>query len=107
MPDEPSITLGELGRLIQALRGDVREDMAALNARLDRMVSLDVYAAEKHVLTKGIDDLSKRVDAMANQRERDADRITQTRRWIVGAVLVPLLGIVVPLLMMVLKGAGS
>ena len=42
MADEPS--LGELGRLIQALRGDVRDDYAQINSRLDRLVSIDVYA---------------------------------------------------------------
>ncbi|MFI0156242.1 hypothetical protein [Streptomyces lydicus] len=104
MADEPS--LGELGRLIQALRGDIRDDMAQINARLDRMVSTDVYTVEKAGLVKEISDLAKDVEALAAQRSQDAERVTQTRRWMVASVIIPLVGIVLPLIMM-LRGAGA
>lgn len=104
MADEP--TLGELGRLIQALRGDIRDDMAGINARLDRMVSTDVYTVEKAGLVKEITDLAKDVEALAAQRTQDAERVTQTRRWMVASVIIPLVGIVLPLIMM-LRGAGA
>lgn len=104
MADEPS--LGELGRLIQALRGDIRDDMAQINARLDRMVSTDVYTVEKAGLVKEISDLAKDVENLAAQRTQDAERVTQTRRWMVASVIVPLVGIVLPLIMM-LRGAGA
>ncbi|MFE7780279.1 hypothetical protein [Streptomyces nigrescens] len=104
MADEPS--LGELGRLIQALRGDIRDDMAQINARLDRMVSNDVYTVEKAGLVKEIGDLAKDVEALAAQRTQDAERVTQTRRWMVASVIIPLVGIVLPLIMM-LRGAGA
>ncbi|MFF9787213.1 hypothetical protein [Streptomyces nigrescens] len=104
MADEPS--LGELGRLIQALRGDIRDDMAGINARLDRMVSTDVYTVEKAGLVKEIADLAKDVEALAAQRTQDAERVTQTRRWMVASVIVPVVGIVLPLIMM-LRGAGA
>lgn len=104
MADEPS--LGELGRLIQALRGDIRDDMAGINARLDRMVSNDVYTVEKAGLVKEIADVAKEVEVLQAQRERDAERVTQTRRWMVASVIVPLIGIVLPLMVM-LRGAGA
>nr|WSX25605.1 hypothetical protein OG690_37945 [Streptomyces tubercidicus] len=104
MADEPS--LGELGRLIQALRGDIRDDLGHINARLDRMVSNDVYAVEKASLIKEISDLTKDVEALAAQRVQDAERVTQTRRWMVASVIVPLIGIVLPLIVM-LRGAGA
>ncbi|SDR62030.1 MULTISPECIES: hypothetical protein [unclassified Streptomyces] len=104
MADEPS--LGELGRLIQALRGDIRDDMAQINARLDRMVSTDVYTVEKAGLVKEIADLAKDVEGLAAQRSQDAERVTQTRRWMVASVIIPLIGIVLPLIMM-LRGAGA
>ncbi|MEW9521811.1 hypothetical protein [Streptomyces tubercidicus] len=104
MADEPS--LGELGRLIQALRGDIRDDMAQINARLDRMVSTDVYTVEKAGLVKEISDLAKDVENLAAQRTQDAERVTQTRRWMVASVIVPLVGIVLPLIMM-LRGVGA
>ncbi|MFJ8677207.1 hypothetical protein [Streptomyces sp. NPDC093589] len=104
MADEPS--LGELGRLIQALRGDIRDDMAQINARLDRMVSTDVYTVEKAGLVKEINDLGKDVEALAAQRAQDAERVTQTRRWMIASVIIPLVGIVLPLILM-LRGAGA
>jgi hypothetical protein len=110
--DEPS--LGELGRLIQALRGDVRDDMAQINTRLDRLVSIDVYAVEKAALLKDISDLEKTVQQLSAKQERDvtaiqeqriqdADRVTQTRRWLVGAV-ISLLGLVVPIILFMAGG---
>jgi hypothetical protein len=102
MADEPS--LGELGRLIQALRGDVRDDMAQINGRLDRLVSADVYAVEKAAMSKQIDDLAKVVDALQRQRQTDADRVTQTRRWMVASVIVPLLGLILPVVLFMAGG---
>ncbi|MCL8016958.1 hypothetical protein [Streptomyces sp. AS02] len=112
MADEPS--LGELGRLIQALRGDVRDDYAQINSRLDRLVSIDVYAVEKAALLKDLSDLEKTVQqqtakherdiaAIQEQRIQDADKITQTRRWLVGAV-ISLLGILVPVILFMAGG---
>lgn len=114
MIDEP-VTLGELGRLIQALRGDVRDDMAQINTRLDRLVSIDVYQAEKAATAKDIADLGKVVDQLAakqerdvraiqDQRTQDATRVTQTRRWLVASVIIPILGIVLPLMLFLAGG---
>ncbi|MCP9209667.1 hypothetical protein [Streptomyces cucumeris] len=116
MNDEPS--LGELGRLIQALRGDVRDDMAMINQRLDRLVSMDVYTVEKAALTKDIADLMKAVEqlaakeerdiaAMHEQRAQDVNRITQTRRWLVASVIVPLLGFVIPVILFLVSGGKT
>lgn len=113
MIDEPS--LGELGRLIQALRGDVRDDMAQIQARLDRLVSMDVYTAEKAAMGKDIADLTKDVEqlvakhdrdvaALNDQRQKDVDRVTQTRRWVVASVVIPLLGLVLPIVMFLAGG---
>lgn len=116
MTDEPS--LGELGRLIQALRGDVRDDMAQINARLDRLVSMDVYTVEKAAITKDISDLTKAVEQLAAKEERDvtaireqraadANRVTQTRRWLIAGVIVPILGFVIPVIMFLVAGGKT
>lgn len=113
MSDDPS--LGELGRLIQALRGDVRDDMAQINQRLDRLVSLDVYTVEKAAMSKDIADLTKLIEQLAakqetdiksvrEQRDKDAERVTQTRRWMVGTVLIPLLGLLLPVIIFLAGG---
>jgi hypothetical protein len=104
MADEPSN--GELGRLILALRDDFREDMAALNSRVDRLVSGDVYAVEKAAMAKEIADIAKSMEELKAQRERDAERVTQTRRYVFASVIIPLLGIVVPLIL-TLRGAAT
>ncbi|MGW7283930.1 hypothetical protein ACWGH4_00265 [Streptomyces sp. NPDC054847] len=102
MADEPS--LGELGRLIQLLRGDIRDDMAQINSRLDRMVSTDVYTVEKAGLTKDIADLAKKVEGFETQRSADADRVTQTRRWLLASVIIPLIGLILPFVFFFLGG---
>lgn len=112
MPDEPS--LGELGRLIRSLRDDVRDDMAQINIRLDRLVSSEVYAVEKAALLKDLSDLERTVQQLSakqdrdirgvqDQRIQDADRITQTRRWLAGAV-ISLLGILIPVILFMAGG---
>ncbi|MFK0288251.1 hypothetical protein ACIQVL_48440 [Streptomyces sp. NPDC090499] len=109
------LSLGELGRIIQGLRSDVRDDMTEIQRRLDRLVSLDVYNVEKAAMSKDIADLTKVVDQLSvkhdqdiknvrDQRDKDADRVTQTRRWMVGTVLIPLLGLVLPVIIFLVGG---
>ena len=104
MADEPS--LGELGRLIQLMRGDIRDDMALINARLDRMVSTDVYGVEKAALERMIADLKKDVESVQAQRLADGERVTQTRRWLFASVIVPVLGLILPVVFF-LAGGGK
>jgi len=112
VPDD--LSLGELGRIIQGLRVDVRDDMAQINQRLDRLVSLDVYTVEKASLVKELADLARVVEQLSkkhdddiksvrDQREKDADRVTQTRRWMVGMV-VSMLSLIVPVIIFVVGG---
>lgn len=115
MADEPS--LGELGRLIQLMRGDIRDDMASINSRLDRMVSLERYTAEQANVAKDLSELTKAIEDLRSQRdrdveeirvqrERDSERVTQTRRWTVASVIIPLIGFVIPLIL-TLRGVGQ
>jgi hypothetical protein len=100
--DEPSN--GELWRLIEAMRGDFRDDMGQINGRLDRLVSADVYAVEKAAMAKDIADLVKVVEGMQQQRQTDADRVTQTRRWLFASVIIPFLGLVLPVVLFMAGG---
>ncbi|MFC9248057.1 hypothetical protein ACFT7S_29755 [Streptomyces sp. NPDC057136] len=97
MADEPSN--GELGRLIQALRDDVREDLGNLNGRLDSFVSQDVYTIEKT-------QIDSRVATLETKREQDADRLVATRRWMIGVVITVVVALL-PYLAMTVKGAGA
>lgn len=102
MADEPSN--GELWRLIETMRGDVRDDMSLINTRLDRLVSADVYAVEKAAMAKDINDLGEAVKGMQRQRDLDAERVTQTRRWVVASVIIPLVGLVLPVVLFLAGG---
>lgn len=104
MADEPS--LGELGRLIQLMRSDIRDDMAQINTRLDRMVSVDVYGVEKAGVERQMTELGKQVEAMQAQRAQDADRVTQTRRWLIASVIIPLIGLIIPFVFFIVGGKG-
>ena len=102
MADEPS--LGELGRLIQLMRGDIRDDMAQTNSRLDPMVSSDVYTVERAALEREIADLKKDVESVQAQRVADGERVTQTRRWLFASVIVPVIGLILPVVFFLAGG---
>lgn len=102
MADEPST--GELWRLIEGMRGDLRDDMGQINQRLDRLVSADVYAVEKASMAKDITELGQAVENIKRQREQDVERVTQTRRWLVASVLIPLIGLVLPVVLFLAGG---
>lgn len=102
MAEEP--TNGELWRLIEAMRGDFRDDLSQIQVHLGRLVSADVYAVEKAAIAKDIADLVKVVEGMQAQRQADADRITATRRWLVASVIIPFLGLVLPVVLFMANG---
>lgn len=95
--DEPSN--GELGRLIQALRSDIRDDLGQVNSRLDKVVPMDVYSIEKT-------QIAARIDALEKQREKDADRLIATRRWLIGVVITVATALL-PFLISLVRGAGA
>lgn len=104
MADEPSNS--ELWRLIEAMDRNIRDDLGQINARMDRLVHVDVYQAEKAAIVKEINDLKGDLTGVHTRLDRDAERVTATRRWMIASVLIPLLGLVLPYLV-VIQGAGS
>lgn len=98
MPDEP--TLGEVVRRFEDRFADVREDIQKLGLSLDQKVDQRIYDL-RH------DALAARVATLETLREKDAEKIVATRRWLVGAVVVPLVGILLPILIMLWQGSGT
>lgn len=98
MADEP--TLGELARRFEDRMADVRDDIQQLGRRLDEKVDQRLYEL-RH------DALHAKVTALEALREKDAERIVATRRWLVGAVVVPLVGILLPVLLLLMRGSGG
>lgn len=66
MPDELSV--GELGRTVNALRQEIQVMGQGINSRLDKVVSTEVYALQSAYTDQRINALSQEV-----QKERDAN----------------------------------
>lgn len=98
MPDEP--TLGEVVRRFEDRFTDVRDDIQQLGRRMDEKVDARIYDLRHEAL-------SARVGTLETLREKDAERIVATRRWLVGAVIVPLIGILLPVIILLVRGSGS
>lgn len=98
MSDEP--TLGEVVRRFEDRFADVRDDIAGLGRRIDNKVSQDVYDLRHEALTN-------RVSTLETLREKDAEKLVATRRWLIGAVVVPLIGVLLPVIILLIQGAGS
>lgn len=98
MADEP--TLGELQRRMENAFLDLKEDVREFNSRLDRKVDMEIYNL-RH------ESLLARVTALEALREKDAEKIVATRRWLVGAVIVPLVGVLLPVIIMLVQGGAT
>lgn len=98
MPDEP--TVGEIVRRFDDRITDVREDIRQLAQMIDSKVSREVYLLQLAAL-------DTRVATLELAREKDTEKIVATRRWLIGAVIVPLVGVLLPVILMLTKGAGQ
>ncbi len=98
MPDEP--TLGELARRLDDRTSDIRDDIKTLSTRMDEKVDQRLYDLRHEALTS-------RVATLETLREKDAERLVATRRWLIGAVIVPLIGVLLPVILMLTRGAGT
>ncbi|MEU1663540.1 hypothetical protein ABZ547_07990 [Streptomyces sparsogenes] len=97
MSDEP--TLGEVVRRFEDRFTDVRDDIKQLGDRIDTKVSQEVYDLRHEALTQ-------RVTTLETLREKDTERIVATRRWLIGAVVMPLVSVLLPIIIMLSRGAG-
>lgn len=98
MPDE--LTLGELARRLDERTTDIRDDIKTLSVEMGKKVDQKVYDL-RH------DALAARVATLETLREKDAEKLVATRRWLIGAVIVPLVGILLPVIILLTRGSGS
>jgi hypothetical protein len=87
-------------RRLEDRLADVRDDIQQLGRRMDEKVDQKVYDLRHEAL-------GARVATLETRREQDAERIVATRRWLVGAVVIPLIGVLLPVILLLLQGAGS
>lgn len=96
MADE--LTLGELARRLDDRTGDIRDDIRSLSEELAKKVDQKLYDV-RH------DALAQRVATLETLREKDAEKIVATRRWLIG-VIVPLVGILLPVIILLVRGSS-
>ncbi|MBQ1166636.1 hypothetical protein KBZ21_52470, partial [Streptomyces sp. A73] len=70
-----------------------------LGARIDGKVSQEVYDLRHEAL-------ASRVTTRETLREKDTERIVATRRWLIASVIVPLVGILLPVVVLLVQGGG-
>lgn len=97
MSDEP--TPGEMVRRLEDRLADVRDDIQQLGRRMDEKVDQRIYDLRHEALTG-------RVSTLETLREKDAEKLVATRRWLIGAVVVPLVGILLPVIILLSRGTG-
>lgn len=98
MPDEP--TLGELQRRMDLAFTDLKEDLRDFNVRLDRKVDMEIYNLRHEALLA-------RVNTLETLREKDAEKLVATRRWLIGAVIVPIVSVLLPVIIMLVQGGSA
>lgn len=96
--DEP--TLGEVVRRFEDRFVDLRDDIQQIVRLLDKKVDQRIYDLRHEAL-------SARVTTLETLREKDAEKLVTTRRWLIGAVIVPLIGVLLPAVLLLVRGAGS
>lgn len=97
MADE--LTLGELGRRLDDRLTDIKDDIRGIGARLDSKVDAPVLALQQAAQDERHQALAALVADLRKAREADARSLRDTRRWLVGAVVVPILAVILPLLL--------
>jgi len=63
------LSVGELGRTVDAMRREFRDGMASINSRLDRLVSAEVYALQSAHTDQRITTLSQDLQKEVSARE--------------------------------------
>lgn len=112
------LTLGELGRRLEAVMADIKDDVHQLGLRLDGKVSADVLRleqaaqderhqalvakvqqAQQEIVTMRLEIAQQALDDKKRQ-EAAAKALRDQRRWLVGAIIVPIVAVLLPLLLL-------
>lgn len=100
MPEELSV--GELGRTVNALRSEIQTLGQGINARLDRVVSTEVYSLQSAYTDQRIGALGQEVQkerderealeiAFSNYRQAETDRRERERQARLYQAIIPVL----------------
>lgn len=98
-------TPGELSRRLDEIRTDIRDLAITLNTRLDKLVSIEVHAADLRRIDDRLGELADDVATEREQRKSDIasltsqmDRTAVWLRWVAAAIVLPIALFVMSLL---------
>ena len=102
VPPSAEPTLWELHRAVSQLREDLRGDLAQLAARLDQVVTQDVYRADQRAVDQRISQIESGLAGLRGEHDQGLERAEQqhredqaqaaaTRRLVLSSFVAPLL----------------
>lgn len=107
VPPSAEPTLWELHRAVSQLREDLRGDLVHLAARLDQVVTQDVYRADQRATEQRIGAVEAALAGLRGEHDQVAERTEQQRRedqaQAAATRRLVLSSFVAPLLLMVLQ----
>lgn len=80
VPPSAEPTLWELHRAVSQLREDLRGDLAQLAARLDQVVTQDVYRADQRAVDQRISQVEAGLSGLRGEHDQSLERAEQQRR---------------------------
>jgi hypothetical protein len=83
-----------IGREIRQLRQDLKEDLGDIKTELGKLLPREVYSANH-------DALKRRMDVLERDVERQEAERTNTRRWLITAIVVPTVSLAVSIILAV------
>lgn len=96
MPDE-DVSLGELGRRLEAMRLDIKEDIHDLARRLDAKVSMERYQLEREAHERTMHDIGGRVTKLEQARDDEVKQRVASRKWLLASFIFPTVVVVIAL----------
>lgn len=81
-----------IGREIRQLREDLKDDLGDIKAKLVELLPREVYTANHEAL-------KHRVSTLEAEVKRAEDERTATRRWLITAIVVPIVTVTVTIIL--------
>ncbi|MCX4749244.1 hypothetical protein OG455_27690 [Kitasatospora sp. NBC_01287] len=85
---------------IAGLRDDLRADIQALAARLEQVVTKDVYQSDQRLMAQRVDVIERDLATERRAREDAETAAVAARRWLIGAFVAPVVIVLLQLWLM-------
>ena len=106
MPDD--LSLGELGRQLERMHVDIKDDIRELRSSLDGKVSAEVFKLEQAAQDRATAAVDTRVTKMEESRAQEAKQRVNDRKLLLTALILPIVVVLVGLgAQVVLKVTGA